>query len=177
MKQKVYQIMSDWLNYPTEKVKLKSGENSELIKENYPEIEPLINDFVNFYQNSSIDRLEEIYTSTFDLNPTCYPYVGYQLFGDGYQRGEFLVKLKAKYVETGFNSDSKELADHLTIILEFLATLNSSEILGQELIIDGLIPTLEKIKEGFTDSNNYGQLLEGLLLIIKQEIPQETLKC
>ncbi|MET0112525.1 MULTISPECIES: Nitrate reductase, delta subunit (fragment) [Limnospira] len=53
----------------------------------YPNIEPFLADFVQFLQNTPTPNLEEIYTSTFDLNPTCYPYLGYQLFGDGYQRG------------------------------------------------------------------------------------------
>jgi nitrate reductase delta subunit len=174
MKQQVYAIISDWLDYPSEKVKLESRENRELLTENNPAISNLINEFVNFYENNSLDKLEEIYTSTFDLNPTCYPYVGYQLFGDGYQRGEFLVKLKEKYQQFNFKNNSQELADHLTIILDFLGSLSENNVLKKELIEDGLIPSLEKMKEGFKETNPYAQLLDALLLILNSQVTQSS---
>ncbi|HEY9703703.1 MAG TPA: nitrate reductase molybdenum cofactor assembly chaperone [Allocoleopsis sp.] len=168
MQQQIYHIFSKWLAYPTNNIQDQLTKNSILINQ-YPEVDQLVGEFINFLINTPLSNQEEIYTSTFDLNPTCYPYLGYQLFGDGYQRGDFLVKLKAKYHLYGFVSDSDELADHLTIVLEFLSRLSPDEKLFQELIEDGLIPGIEKMQAGFKETNPYSQLLAGLLLILKQQ--------
>jgi nitrate reductase delta subunit len=166
--QKIYQLFADLLDYPSPNLLERAQQLAHLLVSHYPQVSQLIEEFFQAIKNTPISRLEEIYTSTFDLNPTCYPYVGYQLFGDGYQRGDFLVKLKEKYQQQGFSYDSSELADHLTIVLQFLATLSPETILAQELIEDGLIPALEKIKVGFKQKNYYVEILDALLLIIKQ---------
>jgi len=168
--QELYNLFADLLDYPSGKI--QEPLQADLLASHYPQVSELINEFFDFIAQTPIPRLEEIYTSTFDLNPTCYPYVGYQLFGDGYQRGEFLVKLKEKYQENGFSYEAQELADHLTIVLRFLATLSPDDNLTQEMLKDGLIPALEKIQEGFKDNNAYHQLLAALLLIIKSKIHQ-----
>jgi nitrate reductase molybdenum cofactor assembly chaperone NarJ/NarW len=168
----IYHIFSQWLEYPTHNLQEKISANCVLISQKYPEINQFVQDFANFLINTPLSEQEEIYTKTFDLNPTCYPYIGYQLFGDGYQRGDFLVKLKQKYQQYGFISQSQELADHLAIVLQFLSMLSTDEKLVQELKEDGLIPAIEKMRQGFKETNPYSQVLAGLLLILKQQVPQ-----
>jgi nitrate reductase molybdenum cofactor assembly chaperone NarJ/NarW len=174
MVQPIYQIFSQWLEYPTDNLKTQLTVQLDFVTQTYPNVEPFLADFINFIQTTPTPNLEEIYTSTFDLNPTCYPYLGYQLFGDGYQRGEFLVKLKEKYQQHNFTYNSPELPDHLTIVLEFLGQLKPEQQLTQELINDGLVPALEKIKAGFKEENPYGQLLESLLIIVQPTLNHGT---
>ena len=166
----IYQLFADLLEYPSPILKEQVRESYDLIVSNYPQVSEPMQVFLNFVESTSRSRLEEIYTSTFDLNPTCYPYAGYQLFGEGYKRGEFLAKLKKKYREHSFTS-SNELADHLTVLLRFLTTLDAEEILAQELIEDCLVPALQKMNEGFKNDNPYARILEALL-VISQGIPQ-----
>ncbi len=35
--------------------------------------------FLRGWKNESLEQIEELYTITFDMQPVCYPYVGYQL--------------------------------------------------------------------------------------------------
>ena len=52
----------------------------------------------------SLGEWEELHTRTLDLNPPAAPYVGYQIWGDSYQRGAFLAKMNRALVEAGVDS-------------------------------------------------------------------------
>ena len=76
---------------------------------------------------NGIDRLplgawEELHTRTLDLNPPAAPYVGYQTWGESYQRGAFLAKMNRALAEAGVEADG-ELPDHLTPTLRYLAAV------------------------------------------------------
>ena len=113
-------------------------------------------------------RMEEIYTATFDLQPLCFPYVGYQLFGEGQQRTLFLIQLQALYRRHGFTA-GPELPDHLAEILRFLARCAAEE-LSREMIIDGLLPALDKLLSGFDPIDHpHRELLFALQAFLTQE--------
>lgn len=63
---------------------------------------------------------EELYTRTLDLSPAAAPYVGFQIWGESYQRGEFMAKLNRAMSEADINPEG-ELPDHLVPILRYLA--------------------------------------------------------
>jgi len=74
---------------------------------------------------NGIDRLplgawEELHTRTLDLNPPAAPYVGYQTWGDSYQRGAFMAKMNRALAEADVEPDG-ELPDHLAPTLRYLA--------------------------------------------------------
>jgi nitrate reductase delta subunit len=77
--------------------------------------------FVEAIQRLSLGEWEELYTRTFDLDPAVAPYVGYQIWGDGYPRGKFLATLRRVFREAGLDTQG-ELPDHLGCVLNFLAT-------------------------------------------------------
>ena len=79
-------------------------------------------EFGAFLSQTHLGQVQEVYTNAFDLQPVCYPYVGYQLFGESYKRGAFLVKLQEEYRARGFSA-GKELPDHLPVMLRFLSVL------------------------------------------------------
>jgi nitrate reductase molybdenum cofactor assembly chaperone NarJ/NarW len=45
-------------------------------------------------------RLEELFTATFDLQPVCHPYVGYQLCGESQQRTLFLMQVCSNFTSS-----------------------------------------------------------------------------
>jgi len=77
--------------------------------------------FVEAIQRLSLGEWEELYTRTFDLNPAVAPYVGYQIWGDGYPRGKFMAILRRVYREAELDTQG-ELPDHLGCVLNFLGT-------------------------------------------------------
>lgn len=117
--------------------------------------------FQQWIQDVPLARQEEIYTATFDLQPHCFPYVGYQLFGEGKQRPMFLVKLWECYREQGY-SGRGELPDHLSEMLSFLADIED-ESARKVLIEDGILPALKKMVEGQpAQTDPYGHVLYAL---------------
>ncbi len=63
---------------------------------------------------------EELHTRTLDLAPIFVPYLGYVVWGDNYQRGEFMAELKVAEDIAGIDREG-ELPDHLAPVLRYLA--------------------------------------------------------
>jgi nitrate reductase delta subunit len=119
--------------------------------------------------------MEEVYTSTFDFNAICYPYVGYHLFGDGSHRGMFLAGLKEHYQVSGFSAGN-DLADHLGAMLRYVA-YSEDEGEREELLFLFIVPSLKKMLEGFEDgANPYKRVLQALLLILQSSAKSEETK-
>jgi len=106
----------------------------------------LLSEFQEFVEETPPGQLEEIYTGVFELNAAFYPYVGYHLFGETYKRSVFLLELKQRYAAHGFDAGS-ELADHLAVLLRFVSQCDNAA-LGEEILRDALLPTLDKICSG-----------------------------
>jgi nitrate reductase delta subunit len=68
----------------------------------------------------SLAEWEELATRTLDLSPAAAPYVGFQIWGESYQRGEFMAKLNRAMAELDIDPEG-ELPDHLVPILRYLA--------------------------------------------------------
>lgn len=97
--------------------------------------------------------LEELYTSTFDVEPTCAPYVGVQLLGDGETlRGLLLAKLAELYAHEGY-TPREELPDHVAEVLGFLAVATPGAA-RDDLVRDGLLPALEKMVDALEERGN-----------------------
>lgn len=124
--------------------------------------------FCEFVEGHPATAVEEIYTATFDLQPSCIPYVGYLLFGEGRPRTLFLMQLQELYRRHGFVC-GPELPDHLAEVLRFVAEVPDISV-TRELIDDGLLPALAKLAAGFgEESNPYVELLKGLQAFLAGE--------
>ena len=149
------------LSYPEAGVQTTAVTCRELLQENRPEVVPQLQSFVDLLATSDQAQVEELFTATFDLQPVCHPYVGYQLCGENQKRSMFLMKMHQIYREHDFNPGI-ELPDHLGEILRFIGT-TSDQSCRQELISDGLLPALEKIIAGIdNDDHPYKGLLKAL---------------
>ena len=117
--------------------------------------------FCRVLEEEGVGRLEELYTAAFDLQPQCYPYVGYQLFGEGKQRPLFLIKLQECYRQQGYLGGG-ELPDHVSEVLRFLATA-ATERVRNEVIEDALLPALRNMTPPEPDAlGPYGRVLQAL---------------
>src|SRR5690554_3082449 len=114
----VYELLACVSDYPTPELPAAVRECAAVLRaQRSPAARPMTR-FRLFVEQIELNGLEELYAATFDLKPVCYPYVGYQLFGDTYKRGEFLARLNARYRESGFVAQG-ELPDHLSLILRY----------------------------------------------------------
>lgn len=126
----------------------------------------LLRQFRKFVEETTPEDLEELYAGTFDLQPLCCPYIGYQIFGEEYRRGMFMAQLREYFRSCGFTAGN-DLPDHLCIILRFLASREAGEV-ERELVTDCLVPALEKMVSGLAESTNpYRGMLQALLLFLE----------
>jgi nitrate reductase delta subunit len=105
----------------------------------------------------SPDAREELHAATFDVTPSCVPYLGIHLFGEeNFKRGEFMAALLARYAETGF-APGGELPDHLATVLRFFAGAGEAE--RRELAEYCLLAPVETMARGLSPENPYRSLL------------------
>lgn len=100
--------------YPDEGYAAKAGESARLVG-----LEPM-RVFGDAVAAMSAAELQEQFVEAFDLDPDCAPDLGWHLFGERYERGEWLARLRADLRRLGVES-STELPDHLTNVLMILA--------------------------------------------------------
>jgi len=119
----------------------------------------------------SADDLRELFTCTFDLNPMCTLEIGWQLYGEDYQRGEFLVKMREQLREYGLR-ESGELPDHLSHALLLLARLEPEE--AAEFAGGYVLPALDKMRTGWREGRNaFAALLESAFLRLRSQFPYD----
>lgn len=107
----------------------------------------LLCEWRDFAASTPLWELQEVYTRTFDLNPSCSLDVGYYLFGEDYQRGAFMALVRQELDRVGLPRDA-ELPDHLPNLLRWMEM-----VFGQdghvEMVSECLLPVLEKMDRSF----------------------------
>jgi nitrate reductase delta subunit len=167
----LYPLFADLLEYPSIHLRQQAQQCAKLLAESCPPAVQPFSKFIDWLQQEQRSRLEEIYTSTFDLQGICCLYVGHQLFGDNYQRSWFMARLNEAYHAKGYSA-GRELPDHLAVILRFLARGDSDEF-SLVLLEEGLVPAVSKMLQAFDvdGAHPYGQLLKSLSLVLQDEQP------
>lgn len=89
-------------------------------------VQPLVEQLAANLAGLSLLELEELYTRTFDLNPVCALEVGWHLFGEDYNRGLLLVRVRGLLAQLGV-AETEELPDHLSHVLRILARMPRGE--------------------------------------------------
>ncbi|WP_119071942.1 nitrate reductase molybdenum cofactor assembly chaperone [Aggregatilinea lenta] len=158
----VYELLAHLIDYPSAHLPTQVRECAAALKMQRSRAARPIGYFRLFVEQVTLNDLEELYAATFDLKPVCYPYIGYQLFGDTYKRGEFLARLNARYRESGFVVQG-ELPDHLGMILRYLARTWDAD-----LVTEGMIPSLERMIEQL-EGNPYRDLLRAILAVLREQ--------
>lgn len=163
---------AELFSYPTADLAATVAACGALMRQDHPEAASSLERFADFPHAQLPARLEEIYTATFDLQPFCHPYVGYQLCGESQQRAMFLMQLNRLYRRYGFVA-GVELPDHLSTLLRFIGTLAPMDC-RRELIEDGLLPALAKMLEGLDSATHpYSALLQSLRSFLQAVVEPE----
>ncbi|PKN91000.1 MAG: hypothetical protein CVU44_21310 [Chloroflexi bacterium HGW-Chloroflexi-6] len=172
----MYDLFADLLEYPTPATSQQAKQCLEQVRALHPEAANALETFSDGLEKLSLEKIQELYTITFDMQPVCYPYVGYQLFGESYKRGAFMAQLNEAYHLANYSA-GQELPDHLSIILHFLGldSAKREDDFGRALLAEGLPPALEKMLQTFDkqSENPYFGLLSALHLVIVHPTEKE----
>ncbi len=121
--------------------------------------------FLTQIESLSLSEHEELYTSTLDLTPLAAPYVGYQIWGESYKRGEFMAQLSHEMKVHQIDLEG-ELPDHLRPILQYLSATPSPL---QELteVLDQAVKAMQKSLKKIEDNNPYLLLFDAIGIACK----------
>jgi nitrate reductase delta subunit len=110
---------------------------------------------------------QELYVQTFEFNPACTLEIGWHLFGENYERGEFLVRMRQQLRRYGI-AESTELPDHLTYLLDLITRMDRDE--AAELAGQYILPALAKIREALKE-NPYATLIATIEDRLQADFP------
>ncbi len=137
-----------------------------LVNTKLPEAAKGISEFGQFVESCNEHELEEAYTRTFDVNPSCALEIGWHLFGEDYMRGQFLVRMRGELARFEI-PESSELPDHVTHVLAVIAAMSDEE--AHRLAHSCVFPALHKMQESLDKNESpYRHLIRCLLLVLEQ---------
>ncbi|NIQ90094.1 MAG: nitrate reductase molybdenum cofactor assembly chaperone [Deltaproteobacteria bacterium] len=157
-KRYLLKVLSILLQYPDDELVLSLEELKETI-ELIPQVEQRerCEHFLDYLGNKSLIHLQEVYTSTFDLNPPTCLNLTYHKWGDSRERGNALVDFHRLYHQAGYERSTGDLPDYLPLVLEYLSLNQNGDncpLLGQ------YCEEVETVRSRLEESGNvYADLL------------------
>ncbi len=164
----IYENLADLLDYPGANWQSRCDECKDLLSAGSQSFVSPFALFASETEKLSLSELQEFYTRTFDLNPVCALDIGYHLFGENYKRGVFLANLRE--TEAPFDlGQEHQLPDYLPVLLRLLTKLDDEE-LRRALVVDCMIPALEKMLKTLGEGENpYRHLIAAVRAELKSE--------
>jgi len=128
---------------------------------------PELRDFGSEIEKLPLSELQATYTATFDLAPSCSPYLGVHLFGDeNRDRGRLMVGLRQSYERVSMRNDA-ELPDHIAEVFAFAEHAPPDEWRDLESLV--IKPALQKMNDILaTTANPYRHLINAALLQVNR---------
>ena len=127
-------------------------------------VREMVNEYLSRIDPLSLSEREELYIKTFDLSKTGTLDLGWHLFGEDYNRGLFLVKLR-QYLQLLRIPESNELPDYVSQVLRVLGRMSRDE--ANQFAYACVIPSLETIAEGIQEENPHDRLIQGLIQLLR----------
>ncbi len=145
------------LSYPDERWRERAPREAQALREAWPRVAALAEPFLARALRSDGAALEETYAATFDWSPERSLDLGWHLYGEQYDRGAFLVRVRGLLRAAGVE-EGADLPDHLRTVLRLLGRLPPEE--AAPFCAQSVLPALERLRRGFTDpSNPYADLV------------------
>lgn len=141
----VHELLAKLFSYPADDYRHQIERCRDAVAETGLGAASHLTKFLGQVGGLGTESLQELFTQTFDLNPVCVLEVGWQLYGDEYRRGEFLVRMRQSLHEHSLQP-STELPDHLTVILRLLPSLEPEE--AEILVAEFVLPAMDKMLAG-----------------------------
>ncbi len=109
---------------------------------------------------------QELYVQTFEFNPACTLEIGWHLFGENYERGEFLVRMRGQLRRYEI-AETTELPDHLTHVLRLIGRMEHDE--AASLAGQVVLPALDKMQQ--PEDNAYRATIEAIREKLRADFP------
>lgn len=166
----LYHTFAALLTYPGEDYSQHVQEGLRLAT---PESRELLEQFAQVIGRLETWELQELFTRTFDMNPLCSLELGWHLFGENYERGLLLVRVREELRRVGIQ-ESAELPDHLTHVLELLARMDHDK--GADFAAACVLPALKKMLDALRGKENpFENVLLAVQAFLHSQFPEVPL--
>lgn len=153
--------ISQLLRYPDERTQALAASVADAAMATGHPCQEHLEAFALVAQGHDLRELQELYTRAFDLTPEGTLDLGWHLFGETYQRGQFLAMMRHHLQLHGLE-EGGNLPDHLPNLLDLGMRLERQD--AMDLVDDCILPALEKILPAMKESP-YLHVLQALFLI------------
>lgn len=159
-----YDVLADLLAYPDESFPTRVAEARSVLAVHAPAAAAALEPLAGRAAEGDASSWEELYTRTFDWSPERALELGWHLYGEQYDRGAFLVRMRAHLRAAGVE-EGAELPDHLGTVLRLLPRLPDAD--AQRLAAEAVVPALAKVQAGFGDEPNpYRDVLRAVAALV-----------
>lgn len=142
----IYELLAAVLRYPDAGYLARVQRCAFLLEQTDAQAARRMRDFAAHIAPMTLEDAQELFTRTFDLNPVCTLELGWHLFGEQYERGSLLVKMREELRRYGIR-ESSELPDHLVHALQLLARMEEER--AEEFATAIVLPALFKMLPNF----------------------------
>lgn len=171
-KRPIMQELSAMLLYPQgSPIKQQDFQLLELYGDSNKEVAANINRFFDYFSELTLLQQQEYYVQTFDFNKKTPLHMTFAKYEDAKERGQILVQLKIMYAMSGLELNSKELSDHLPLMLEFLANgewIHANRLQKWQLLFaimeDGTYFLYQELKK---QENPYQYVIQSVRILLK----------
>jgi nitrate reductase delta subunit len=162
---KVLNAFSRLLSYPDEHTVQTLELLYVVLQGEIPAAASGVAEFGEFLEQHEAWEVEEVFTSTFDVNPACALEVGWHLFGEEYARGMFLVRMREELRKYDL-PESVELTDHLSHVLAIVAAMPDDE--ATRFVQACVQPAVEKMNQSLTEKETpYRNVVASLASVLR----------
>ena len=144
------QLLASLFEYPDADYPDRVGDIKDYLSGRYSDATAELERFIELLPVDDLQKMQELFTRSFDVQAVTTLDVGYVLFGDDYKRGILLANLNREHRHAGIDTGT-ELADYIPNLLRLMAVIEDEEVL-QDLAYAILAPALlEMIGEFSTE--------------------------
>ena len=160
------------LTYPEEDYRERIEACGRGLQSSGEETQALVESFRTALQDLDTAQLQELFIQTFDLNPVCSLEKGWHLFGENYDRGLLLVRMRRELRRHGL-VETSELPDHLSHALLLLDRMEREQAtdFAAAIVLPALAKMLLAMKDKQNPFENVLQAAEQALRGAYPEIP------
>jgi len=158
-RQRAFDALADLLEYPREGHAARIRVLTERVVADLPEARAHLEPIARFAESHALGECEELYVRTFDANAERALEVGWQVFGEQYERGAFLVDLRGRMRDLGV-AETTELPDHLTQVLRLLARMD--EDAARTLVDRAVTRSLDRVRASLDADSPYRGAIDAV---------------
>ncbi len=168
--QSIYGPLSRLLDYPKAGFCEAAEEWVAQIRAECPAAGEVLEPFQAYIAEHTAEEMEELYCVTFDNSQTAALELGWHVYGETYDRGNFLVAMREMLREHDIPEKS-ELPDHLSLVLQATSLIDEDKAL--KLSANVIKPAVRKILVSLAaDQNPYEPVLDAVLHMIRHHAQQ-----